>query len=97
LRGLNNQQSVIVSDFLESLLAETGKGFYMDGLRGTSKTHGYKILSLISDLKNILTVNVASTGIGATLLPKGFRVNMRADERQQDFADWLLGVGYGIH
>jgi chromosomal replication initiation ATPase DnaA len=71
LRGLNNQQSVIVSDALESLQAETGKCFYMDGPGGTGKTHVYQILTELADLKNILTVNVASTGIAATLLPKG--------------------------
>jgi PIF1-like helicase len=50
---------------------------FMDGPGGTGITFVCNILSQIVSIKGLLSINVASTGIAATLIPHGSTAHSR--------------------
>ena len=75
--GLNNEQRIIYNSIMEAVATERGGMFFVYGHGGTGKTYLYRtILSGIRS-KGKIALAVASSGIGALLLPGGRTAHSR--------------------
>ena len=74
---LTTEQLQIYSDILESVNSCKGGFFFVYGFGGTGKTFLWNILTMTLRGEGNIIINVASSGIAATLLPSGRTAHSR--------------------
>jgi hypothetical protein len=71
LKQLTEEQHVVYTKIMTSVLSNDGKFYFLYGYGGTRKTFLWRTLSAALREQGKIVVNVASSGIAALLLPNG--------------------------
>ena len=71
LSKFNDDQSKAFEEINNSVIQDKGKCFYLDGAGGCGKTTVTKVLLHAARSRGDIVLACASSGIAATLLPKG--------------------------